>query len=83
MTPRAELAELVLHLEAAAYAAVPDAAGYVLSWAPPDDVSPWYTIEQLAQLQADLQRLRPVLEAVLGELDDHPDHYHHTTGEER
>jgi hypothetical protein len=40
MTPRAELAELVLHLEAAAYAAVPDAAGYVLAWAPPDDVEP-------------------------------------------
>jgi hypothetical protein len=47
--------------EAAARECVPAAAQYATNWNP-EEVERWHTAEQLALLQADLQRLRPVLE---------------------
>jgi len=57
-----DLADLLDRLEAAAHAVIPAAAQYTTDWAPPEDVERWHTAEQLALHQADLQRLRPVLE---------------------
>jgi hypothetical protein len=56
-----ELAGLLNRLEAAAHDCVPAAAQYA-SNGDPEDMARLYTTEQLALLQADLQRLRPVLE---------------------
>jgi hypothetical protein len=57
-----ELDKLLNAFEAAAHECIPAAAQYCTDWAPPEDVERWHTAEQLALLQADLQRLRPVLE---------------------
>jgi hypothetical protein len=64
---REELMTLVVHLENAAHDVVPAAAQYSADWQPEGDVDRWCVAERLLVLQADLQRLRPLLEAVLGE----------------
>jgi hypothetical protein len=53
-----ELAELLNRLEAAAHDCVPAAAQYASNW-DPEDMERRYTAEQLALLQADLQRPSP------------------------
>jgi hypothetical protein len=57
-----ELRALVARLEAHAHESVPAAAQYATDRAPPEDLERWHCAEQLALLQADLQRVRPVLE---------------------
>jgi hypothetical protein len=59
--PQLELADLLNRFEAAAHDCVPAAAQYASNW-DPEGMERQYTAEQLALLQADLQRLRPVLE---------------------
>ena len=61
-----ELTRLVDRLEAAAYDVIPAAIQYTMDWAAPEDIERWHTAEQLGCHQADLQRLRSVLEDVLG-----------------
>lgn len=68
---RLELTALVDRLEAAAHAVIPATAQYTTDWAPPEDVERWHTAEQLASHQADLQRLRPVLEQLGVNLKGH------------
>jgi hypothetical protein len=58
---RLDLDDLVDRLEAAAHEVVPAAARYV-SNGDPEDMERRYCVEQLALLQADLQKLRPVID---------------------
>jgi len=58
-----DLAELLNRLEAAAHEIIPPAAQYAANW-DPEDMERRHVAEQLALHQADLQRRRPVLEAL-------------------